>query len=91
MARNRLIAASSQAVIVVEATSTSGALATARWAGKLKRRVFAYPGSPGTTALLQAGAIPLTWDMSNIDMVVAHLNEPVESNTPFVWKQERFF
>jgi DNA processing protein len=91
MARNRLIAASSQAVIVVEATSTSGALATARWAGKLKRRVFAYPGSPGTTALLQAGAIPLTWNMSNIDMVVAHLNEPVESNTPFVWKQERFF
>lgn len=60
--RNRLIAAHSSAVVVVEAGETSGALSTARWARKLGRPLFAVPGdvdrpgSRGCLALLRAGA-----------------------------------
>ncbi|MEO8899725.1 MAG: DNA-processing protein DprA [Candidatus Dormibacter sp.] len=43
--RNRLIAALAEAVVVVEATSRSGALSTARWAADLGREVLAVPGS----------------------------------------------
>jgi DNA processing protein len=54
-ARNRLVAALAQAVLVVEAGQASGALVTARVAARLDRRVLAVPGSPGTDGLLAAG------------------------------------
>lgn len=44
LARNRLIAAVSMGVVVVEASRRSGALSTANWAEKLLRPVMAVPG-----------------------------------------------
>ena len=61
-ARNRLIAAMAEAVLVVEAEARSGALITADHALDLGRDVLAVPGSPaargaaGTNGLLKAGA-----------------------------------
>jgi DNA processing protein len=60
--RNRLIAALAHTVVVVQAPQRSGALATARIALALKRRVFAVPSAPwnvrgtGCLQLLRSGA-----------------------------------
>ena len=60
--RNRIIAALSWAVVVVEASRTSGSLSTARWAAEQGRVVLAVPGrvgdpgSEGPLALLRDGA-----------------------------------
>ena len=64
-ARNRIIAALSDATVVVEARERSGALMTADFALELGRDVFAVPGeitaglSAGTNELLRQGAAPL--------------------------------
>jgi DNA processing protein len=61
-ARNRIIAALSETLLVVEARSRSGALITADQALDLGRDVLAVPGSPavagsaGTNGLIKAGA-----------------------------------
>lgn len=52
LARNRLIAALGQGVVVVEAAVRSGALNTANWADALSRRVMGVPG-PVTSASSQ--------------------------------------
>ena len=63
--RNRLVAALSEAVVVVEAGRKSGALTTARHAADLGIEVLAVPGpvdqeqSLGTLALLRDGAAPI--------------------------------
>jgi DNA processing protein len=63
--RNRIIAALSRAVVVVEATARGGARITAERAGEYGRDVFAMPGArrnpaaAGCNALLLDGAIPL--------------------------------
>ncbi len=59
--RNRIVAALSEDIIVVEAAVKSGSLITANIARKLKRRVWAVPGeitsrmSTGTNGLIAAG------------------------------------
>jgi DNA processing protein len=53
LARNRLIAAVSRAVVVVEAAWRSGALNTLRWAGELQRHAMGVPGP--VTSVLSAG------------------------------------
>ena len=63
--RNRIIAGLSEAVIVVEAGTDSGALITAEYANEQGKFVFAVPGnitspmSLGTNKLLTEGAIPV--------------------------------
>ncbi|HUW71695.1 MAG TPA: DNA-processing protein DprA [Candidatus Humimicrobiaceae bacterium] len=60
--RNRIVAGMSLGVLVIEAKAKSGALITAEWAKKYKRRVFAIPGpiyssnSKGCHYLIKEGA-----------------------------------
>lgn len=54
--RNAIIAALADVTIVVAATISSGSLHTARAAVRLGRTLAAVPGTPGTDALVQAGA-----------------------------------
>ena len=71
-ARNRIIAAMSGAVVVVEAGKTGGALITARLAAELGRPVFVVPGdvdrpaSEGCNRLLRDGAHPV---LGSVDLV----------------------
>lgn len=76
LARNRLIAALSQAVVVVEASWRSGALSTARHANGLSRVVGAVPGpitsaaSAGCHGLIrQEGAILVTEHSEVLDLL----------------------
>ena len=54
--RNEYLARMCHAVVVVEAQTRSGSLSTARAAREAGKLVCAVPGSPGTDALLAAGA-----------------------------------
>ncbi len=55
MARNRIIAALSSALVVVEAGLTGGTMNTAKRGQRMETPVFAVPGSPGTDLLLRTG------------------------------------
>jgi DNA processing protein len=63
-ARNRLLAAWADAVLVIEAGKKSGALITAQFASEYGKEVFAVPGNitcpvaAGTNALIRDGAHP---------------------------------
>ena len=82
--RNRLIAALSAAVVVVEASAKSGTLITAEHALELGREVFAVPGpigsdaSIGTNALIREGATLVT----GADDVLAALGMAQGPRTP---------
>ncbi|MEK7497477.1 MAG: DNA-processing protein DprA [Patescibacteria group bacterium] len=56
LARNKIIAELSRAVLVIEGARISGTLSIASWAGKLGREVFAFPGSEITDYLISEGA-----------------------------------
>ena len=70
-ARNRIISALSDGVVVVQAAENSGAMITARWAAEQGRDVFAVPGpagdprSRGCSELLRNGALlaECGWDV----------------------------
>ncbi len=57
--RNRVLAALARVVVVVEAGARSGARVTARLALGMGREVLAVPGSEGTDALIEEGAVPV--------------------------------
>ncbi len=75
-ARNRIIAAMSLGVVVVEAPLRSGALITARLANDIGRSVFAVPGrmgdatSEGCNKLIRDGAVMIT----SVDDIFRELN-----------------
>ncbi|WP_193104178.1 DNA-processing protein DprA [Brachybacterium sp. FME24] len=76
LARNRLIAALSQIVVVVEASWRSGALSTARLADQLSRPVGAVPGpitsaaSAGCHRLIrERGAVMITESSDLLDLL----------------------
>lgn len=70
-ARNRLISALADAVLVVEAAVRSGALITARIATRRGQRLLAVPGSAGTDALLGQGH---AWAVRSADDIEAALD-----------------
>ncbi len=66
IARNRIVAALSDALLITEAAERSGSLHTARFALELGKPVLAVPGnitspmSAGTNNLIKMGAVPIT-------------------------------
>ena len=66
VARNRLVAGLSDAVLITEAAAASGSLHTAEFARKQGKKVLAVPGnitssgSVGTNNLIKSGAVPIT-------------------------------
>jgi DNA processing protein len=81
-ARNRIIAAFSAAVVVVEAAVTGGALITARLALELGRDVLAVPGdinrtvSEGCNLLIRDGAHPVLGPEDLIETLTYILGPP---------------
>ncbi|WP_180753546.1 DNA-processing protein DprA [Bartonella tribocorum] len=73
--RNRIIAALSLGLLVVEAALRSGSLITARQAAEMGRLIFAIPGSPldprsvGTNKLIKDGALLTTHPSDIIEML----------------------
>lgn len=88
--RNRIIAALSLGLVVVEAAERSGSLISARLAGELGRLVFAVPGSPldprakGTNGLLKNGAIVTTSTEDIITALTPLVERPAFDDAAFL-------
>jgi len=80
--RNRIVAALSETVLVVEAKLASGALVTARLAAKLGRRLYAVPGSSGTDGLIAAGQARVVRDPAELARVLAGEASPAQVAPP---------
>ncbi len=79
-ARNRIIAALAESVLVVEAGLLSGASITAGHARRLGRTVLAVPGSPGTDQLIANGVAVPVFDADALAAVLA--GEPMVRPVP---------
>lgn len=85
-ARNRVIAALSRRLLVIEGHLKSGSLITAQVALDLDREVWAVPGSPlcplsqGPNRLIRDGAHPLTEldEWSDVSVDPSPVNDPVQ-------------
>lgn len=81
LARNRIVSGLSDAVVVTEAASRSGTLATIAHALEQNREVFAVPGnitspmSVGPNRLIQQGAHPVTSADDILHVIAPHLIE----------------
>lgn len=77
IARNRIIAALADVVVVTEAAARSGSLHTAAFALELGKPVMAVPGpitnplSAGTNELIKSGALPIT-SVDDIFLALGH-------------------
>lgn len=78
-ARNELMAALADVVVVVEAQDGSGSLITAQLAQRLGRRVLAFHGSPGAAHALSTGALLVR---SIADVLYAVRRAAKEKNRP---------
>jgi predicted Rossmann fold nucleotide-binding protein DprA/Smf involved in DNA uptake len=92
-ARNRLMAAMSDAVLVIEATEKSGTLITARQALELGRDIGAVPGdifsdsSCGTNMLIKEGAYMIRNAM--ISMIFSYCTRKCGSGTNGVQRRKK--
>lgn len=84
LARNRLIAALTEGVVVVEAAARSGARNTANWAGALGRHVMAVPG-PVTSSLsvtphrlVRDGVATLVTSVTDVEELLSPLQPELE-------------
>jgi DNA processing protein len=81
-ARNRIIAAMSAAVVVVEAAATGGALITARLGAEIGRPVFVVPGdvdrkmSEGCNRLIRDGAFPVLGSNDLVEELSLVIGQP---------------
>lgn len=94
--RNRIIAALSLGLVVVEAAERSGSLISARLAGELGRLVFAVPGSPldprakGTNGLLKNGAIVTTCAQDIVGALTPLVERPLFDDPAFLAPENDF-
>jgi DNA processing protein len=87
--RNRIIAALSSHLVVVEAPERSGAIITARLAGEMGRELWAVPGRidekvcRGSNALLADGAFPLVQVEQFVDLLRPRSSSSEEGQLSF--------
>ncbi len=85
LARNRIVSGLSDAVVVTEAATRSGTLATVNHALEQGRDVFAVPGnitsplSAGCNALIKQGATPVMSATDILEVIAPDLLEPQQS------------